>query len=58
MQCILVCFLKRLKLIKFRKIKYCFMHHDNGDALIFRLAYGIKSYRVCGWSYEWVFITY
>ena len=34
------------------------MHHYNGDALIFRLAYGIKSLHVCGWSYEWVFITY
>ena len=42
MQCILVCFLKSLLLIKFRKIKYCFLHHYNGHALIFSLAYGIK----------------
>ena len=43
MQCILVCFLKSLKLTKIGKIKYCFMHHFNGDALIFCLAYNIKS---------------
>ena len=43
MQCILLCFLKSVLLIKFGKMKYCFMHHYNGDALIFRLAYGIKS---------------
>ena len=39
-------------------MKYHFVRHYNGHALIFRLAYGIKSLRVCEWSYEWVFITY
>ena len=43
MQCILVCFLESMKLVKFGKMKYCFMHHYNGNALIFRLAYDIKS---------------
>ena len=55
MQCILVCVLKSLYHIKFGKIK-CFMHHYNGDALIFRLTYSIKSLSVCGWSYEWVLL--
>ena len=40
MQCIHI---KSLYLIKFVKIKQCFMHHYNGDALIFRLAYDSKS---------------
>ena len=57
MQCILVCFLKSLFFLIW-KDKKTFLHHYNGDASIFRLAYSIKSYRVCGWNYEWVSNTY
>ena len=42
----------------FVKIKLYFMHHYNGDTLIFILAYSIKFLRGCRWSYEWIFITY
>ena len=58
MQCILVRFLKKSVTYLIWKDKIMFLHHYNGDALIFRLAYNIKSKRVCGLSYEWVFITY
>ena len=39
------------------KDKIMFLAPLYSDALIFCLAYGITSQRVCGWSYEWVFIT-
>ena len=43
---------------KSEREKKVLMYHLKDDALIFCVTYGIESLRVCGWSYECVFITY